>query len=342
MMYKVNNSNLQLGKKSRSNLIKSTLSFFKPVNKSSCIIINPGKLSEELYFDSSINSLYDFYKFPEIYSHDNLEKFKHELIKYDYILFDHSGDVNLYDKDLIETLNLLKLNQKKVFNLISFFESVTGRIPLIHVKNQDWFLNEDLFFVSNRWHFYNLKRIFDVLITLLFFPLALFFTTVGMILIKFSSPGPVMFKQNRVGKNGKQFTIYKLRTMIFSSSGHNKHTVKDDNRIFPVGKFLRLTKIDELPQLINVLKGEMSLVGPRPEKVDIVQSLSRENPYYPLRHLIKPGITGWAQVNNPTATPNENLQKLEFDLFYLKNASYLLEFIILIKTIKVVLKRQSL
>ena len=130
--------------------------------------------------------------------------------------------------------------------------------------------------------------------------------------------------------------------MVFSNSGHNEHTVKDDLRIFPVGKFLRLTKIDELPQLYNVLIGEMSLIGPRPEKIDIVERLSKQNPYYPLRHLIKPGITGWAQVNIPIATPNENLEKLEFDLYYIKNISYFLEFEILLKTIKVVFKRQSL
>jgi len=326
----------------RKDFIKSRLFFLKPTIKSSCIIINAGKLSEELYLDEKINSSYEFFKSPVIYSQKLLETFKNELSKYDYILFDHSGEANLFDKDLIETINQLKLTQKKIFNVISFFESVTGRIPLVHVKNEDWILNDDLFFVSHRWHFYKFKRFFDLFVTFLLFPIALFFTTIGMILIKFSSPGPVMFKQVRVGKNGNPFTIYKLRTMVFSHSGHNKHTVKDDNRIFPIGKFLRLTKIDELPQLLNVLKGEMSLVGPRPEKVDIVDKLSKENPYYPLRHQIKPGITGWAQVNNPIATPNENLEKLEFDLYYIKNASYLLEFEIILKTVKVVLKRQSL
>jgi lipopolysaccharide/colanic/teichoic acid biosynthesis glycosyltransferase len=322
--------------------IKSKYFFSKIQKKSSCIIINAGSLSEELYYDEKIHANYDFFKFSKIYSQKTLTTFSYELSNFDYILFDHSGEANFIEKDLIESINQLKLGKKKIFNIISFFESITGRIPLVHLKNDHWILNEHLFFVSHRLHLYKFKRIFDLLIIILFSPIAIFFSLIGMILIKFSSPGPVIFRQNRVGENGKPFTIYKLRTMVFSNSGHNEHTVKDDLRIFPVGKFLRLTKIDELPQLYNVLIGEMSLIGPRPEKIDIVERLSKENPYYPLRHLIKPGITGWAQVNKPIATPNENLEKLEFDLYYIKNISYFLEFEILLKTIKVVFKSQSL
>jgi len=130
--------------------------------------------------------------------------------------------------------------------------------------------------------------------------------------------------------------------MVFNKTGHVEHTKENDKRIFPVGKFLRKTKIDELPQIWNVLMGHMSLVGPRPEKVDIVEKCAMENPYYALRHVIKPGITGWAQVNNPKATPEENLQKLEYDLYYIKNMSYLLETRILLKTVKVIFTLNSL
>ena len=182
----------------------------------------------------------------------------------------------------------------------------------------------------------------DILISLLILPFALGFTLIGMLLMKLTSKGPVLFMQKRVGKNGKVFTLYKIRTMTHSLKGYDQYTVKNDERVTPIGKFLRLTKIDELPQLLNIIKGDMSLIGPRPEKDDIVEELVKKNPYYHLRHTIRPGISGWAQVNNPTATPDKNLEKLEYDLYYIKNLSIFLDFRVLYRTAKVVLTLDSL
>lgn len=313
---------------------------FKKEFKRSCVIINPGKLSEEVYNDPFINEKFKFRFFHVSESDDNFKKIVNFLDDFDIILFDHTG-VSSYNSSFLEALNKLNLGKRKLFNIISFYESITGRIPLVHI-NQDWVLNSDLFLMSQKSIFLRFKRFVDLAVSVLILPISILLTSIGMILIKVSSPGPVMFKQQRVGKDGQPFTIYKLRTMVYNSKGHTAHTVAKDARIFPIGLFLRKTKIDELPQLLNVFKGEMSLIGPRPEKVDIVESLSKENPYYPLRHLIRPGITGWAQVNQPKATPNENLQKLEFDLYYIKNSSYFLEFEIFWRTFKVILKRDSL
>lgn len=329
-------SNTLLMDEKKLNVVKKTV--FSTIRKKKCLIINPGKLADELYRDKKIYSSYTFSIYD--YSEINWKERLREIGKNDIILFDPTGN-NSFDKDFLEALSNLKLQNVKIFNIISFYESITGRIPLVHIK-QEWIINNDLFPVAERKTFDQAKRVFEITLCLLLLPFCLPLMTFGMILIKLSSPGPVMFKQKRVGRNGYPFVIYKLRTMVYDQNGHTGHTTHNDSRIFPIGKFLRKTKIDELPQLLNVLRGDMSLVGPRPEKVDIVEKLSTENPYYPLRHLIRPGITGWAQVNQPTATPNENLEKLEFDLFYIKNPSYLREIKIYLKTLMIVLRRDSL
>ena len=130
--------------------------------------------------------------------------------------------------------------------------------------------------------------------------------------------------------------------MTHCSSGYIDHTVANDCRITKIGSILRKTKIDELPQLFNVLIGDMSIIGPRPERAEIVEKFSKQSDYYTLRHNIRPGITGWAQVNNPVATPEENLEKLEYDLYYINNYSFKLEVQILMKTVGVVSSLQSL
>ncbi|MFY8089655.1 MAG: sugar transferase [Chitinophagaceae bacterium] len=186
------------------------------------------------------------------------------------------------------------------------------------------------------------KRIFDIFISLILLPFAIPIIFIGALVMIITSKGPALFKQQRVGLNGKSFTMFKLRTMVHSKDGYLDHTVKNDARITKAGAFLRKTKIDELPQLINVLKGDMSLIGPRPERVEIVEQFNKINDSYNLRHMVRPGITGWAQVNKPLATPNENLEKLEYDLYYINNYSVKLDVQILAKTVGVVKKLESL
>lgn len=187
-----------------------------------------------------------------------------------------------------------------------------------------------------------LKRMVDVFISLLALPFAVPLIIIGGLLMAISTQGPIIFSQKRVGLLGKPFKIFKLRTMVHSKEGYLNHTTQNDSRITKIGKFLRKTKIDELPQLYNVLKGEMSIIGPRPERVDIVEEFNQKSQHYQLRHLVKPGITGWAQVNKPLATPEQNLEKLEYDLYYINNYSIKLDAKILARTVGVVKNLESL
>lgn len=187
-----------------------------------------------------------------------------------------------------------------------------------------------------------LKRTVDIIISLLALPFALPLMVVGGVLMIITTKGPMIFTQKRVGLLGKPFTILKLRTMVHNKDGYANHTTQNDWRITKIGSILRKTKIDELPQLFNVLRGEMSIIGPRPERVDIVDKINQLHQHYQLRHLVKPGITGWAQVNKPMATPEENLEKLEYDLYYINNYSIKLDAKILARTVGVVKNLESL
>jgi len=302
-----------------------------------CLVINPGSLANELLHDEKITSGYIF-AFKNLRT-DSINK-DVDFKKNSIILIDHTTENQLNPQDL-GILNEYKLEGGQVYSLISFYESVTGKLPLIHLK-KDWILNDDLFFIHTRWHLFKFKRAMDLCISIFTLPITLPLGLLGMLLVLLTSKGPVFFKQIRVGRNNKPFVIYKIRTMVYNRMGYSEFTVKNDQRIFPIGRFLRKTKIDELPQILNVIKGEMSLIGPRPEKIEIVEKLTRENPYYSLRHTILPGITGWAQVNQPTATPEQNWEKLEYDLYYLKNMSYFLEFRIIWRTIKIIFTMNSL
>jgi lipopolysaccharide/colanic/teichoic acid biosynthesis glycosyltransferase len=160
---------------------------------------------------------------------------------------------------------------------------------------------------------------------------------VAVMLIKKDSPGPAIFKQTRVGEGKKEFTLYKFRSMVQNAETNGAMWAqKNDPRVTQLGHWLRTTRIDELPQLINVLKGDMSLVGPRPERPEFVHDLEQVIPYYYIRHTVKPGITGWAQIMYPYGSTQEDaLNKLEYELFYIKNMSLLLDVKILCRTIGV-------
>lgn len=162
--------------------------------------------------------------------------------------------------------------------------------------------------------------------------------------IKLNSKGSIFFRQARVGRNGKIFLIYKYRTMKSLNADGSAETngpqyaSEKDSRITTVGKFLRATRLDEIPQFINIFKNEMGLIGPRPERPEFVQKLTELMPFYPLRHLVKPGLSGWAQLQRGYyGTLDENLGKLEYDLFYIKNRGPLLDIAIVLKTFSVIL-----
>jgi len=162
--------------------------------------------------------------------------------------------------------------------------------------------------------------------------------------VRLSSPGPVLYRQRRVGKGDVPFTLYKFRSMYVDAEAHTGAVWarKDDPRITPVGRWLRLLRLDELPQLFNVLKGEMSVVGPRPERPEFVSELEKKIPYYGQRHCVKPGITGWAQINYKYGeTIEDTMKKLEYDLYYVKNVSPALDFLIVFHTAKTMLLRRG-
>ncbi|MEM1140573.1 MAG: sugar transferase, partial [Pseudomonadota bacterium] len=164
-------------------------------------------------------------------------------------------------------------------------------------------------------------------------------TLVVALLVKLSSPGPVLYRQVRIGQHGKPFEILKFRSMRDGAEqGRPTWATSDDDRVTPIGKFIRKCRVDEIPQVVNVLKGEMSFVGPRPERPFFVEQLADEIPLYGIRHNVKPGITGWAQINYPYgASVDDAREKLAYDLYYVKNASIFLDFIILLQTVRVVL-----
>ncbi len=159
-------------------------------------------------------------------------------------------------------------------------------------------------------------------------------------LIRFESRGPVLYRQERVGQNGRTFSIAKFRSMRTDAEkdGQPRWASANDSRVTRVGQVIRRLRIDELPQLFNVLRGDMSLVGPRPERPFFVEQLTQEIPFYALRHSVKPGVTGWAQVRYPYgATVEDSQEKLQFDLYYVKNHTLFLDLVVLVETIGVVL-----
>ena len=183
------------------------------------------------------------------------------------------------------------------------------------------------------------KRLFDMVCAALGLLVLSPVLLVCALLVGLTSPGGVLFRQERIGKDGVPFTIYKFRSMRTDAEKNGAvWAMKSDPRVTKVGKIIRKTRIDELPQLWNVLKGEMSLIGPRPERPEFVKELEKEIPFYSLRHAVKPGVTGWAQVCYPYGSSVEDSRrKLEYDLYYAKNMSILLDVRIILKTIGVVL-----
>ena len=219
----------------------------------------------------------------------------------------------------------------------TFYEMLTGKL-LVNLVNPGWLIFSEGF---KRSHIkLVVKRIMDVLFSLILLMLSLPIVILVSLLIKIDSKGPVIYSQERVGRRKKIFNIYKFRSMLENAEELSGPVWadEDDPRITRVGKRLRQLRVDELPQLWNVLKGDMSFVGPRPERDKFVKELERIIPYYHQRHTIKPGLTGWAQVNyGYGATVEDAIEKLNYDLFYIKNVSFLLDLVVVFRTVKIVL-----
>jgi sugar transferase (PEP-CTERM system associated) len=230
-----------------------------------------------------------------------------------------------------------KLNNVQIMDAPSMYERVQGKLMLESIT-PSWLIFSDGFHRTSLFTFW--KRTVDVALSLFGLCLTLPFFPLIALAIKLESKGPVFFRQLRVGNREKQFTLFKFRSMRQDAEAQSGAVwaEKNDPRVTKLGTFLRNSRVDELPQLINVLKGEMSFIGPRPERPEFVEKLKEIIPYYLKRHSMKPGLTGWAQVRYPYgASVEDAVEKLRYDLYYIKNISVFLETLIFLETIKVIL-----
>lgn len=230
----------------------------------------------------------------------------------------------------------LRLAGVEVEDGVSFYEKICGKIHVNHLK-PGWLIFSTGF--RNRQIELG-KRVIDILLAAFWILVTAPFMLITAALIKFDSPGPVLFRQERVGQGGKVFTLLKFRSMKIDAEAESGPVwaETEDKRVTRVGRIIRKLRIDELPQMINVLKGDMSFVGPRPERPYFVKDLEKTIPYYSIRNTVKPGITGWAQINYPYgASVEDALEKLQYDIYYIKNMTLLFDLTIFIETIRTVL-----
>ena len=228
-----------------------------------------------------------------------------------------------------------------VLDLAGFCERTKSEVPIDSLKSS-WLVYGHGF-VQGPWRTF-VKRLFDIISSVILLMLLSPVMFMAMIAIRLDSPGPIFYRQARVGLRGRTFECLKFRSMRTDAEndGVARWAVKNDPRVTRIGIFMRKTRIDELPQLLSVLQGEMSLVGPRPERPNFVTQLQEAIPFYEIRHTVKPGVTGWAQVRyHYGATMEDARRKHQFDLFYVKNNSIVLDIIVLIETVSVVLFREG-
>jgi sugar transferase (PEP-CTERM system associated) len=236
----------------------------------------------------------------------------------------------------VKDLLTCRLSGISVLDYSTFVERETGQVDLDSL-NPSWLIFSDGFIGGNIDH--ALKRTFDVTVSLMIVAFSAPILLVTAIVILATDPGPIFYRQQRIGLHGKPFNIIKFRSMrVDAERGGPQWAGQNDPRITPIGRIIRATRIDEIPQVLNVLKGDMSFVGPRPERGVFVDALTEEIPYYSERHQMKPGITGWAQLNYPYGASVEDARKkLQYDLYYVKNYSIFLDLLIIIQTVRVVL-----
>jgi exopolysaccharide biosynthesis polyprenyl glycosylphosphotransferase len=253
----------------------------------------------------------------------------------DLVVIAITHDMN---QDLHKRIVDAKVKGLSVYDMPRFCEVVFGKIPVQHVSNL-WFVHVPISGVRRTPYNLKVKKIIDIMVSLI----VLVFLSPAMLIaalaIKVDSPGPVLYVQRRIGWGGKPFNLVKFRSMKVGLENHRELAgQKNDPRITRFGKILRVSRFDELPQLWNVIKGDMSFIGPRALMAEEVNEFTPQIPFFSLRHSIRPGITGWAQVSYPHGARVEDaLAKLEYDLYYIKNLSPLLDLIIFMRTVRTVL-----
>ncbi|WP_304559299.1 exopolysaccharide biosynthesis polyprenyl glycosylphosphotransferase [Sphingomonas immobilis] len=225
---------------------------------------------------------------------------------------------------------------RPVYHIKQLQESLTGRVAIEHLSENSWGS------LLPNMAYGKIKRLFDLAGALILLPLLAPLMVMTAIAIRLDSPGPALFRQQRMGYRARPFTIYKFRSMRVAepcdAARTSAMTLADDARVTRIGRIIRRTRIDELPQLINVLTGEMSMIGPRPEALALSQWYEQELPFYSYRHVVRPGITGWAQVNQGHVAELDDVRhKLQYEFYYIKNYSAWLDIVITVQTLMVVL-----
>lgn len=278
-------------------------------------------------------------------NHDTIEKTDmsnlENILKNNQIKSIVIDDNLLFDENISEKLMKCIDLKIEVIKTTEFYEQFLGKVVLKNI-NHVWFisnLNENKKFV-----FDFIKDIFDKIFAVIFFVISIIFIPFIIIGIKIESRGPIFFTQMRSGKNGKIFKVIKFRTMkIDAEKNGPQWASSNDPRTTKFGKFLRKVRLDEIPQFINIIRGDMSLIGPRPERPEFIEKLEKEIPHYNQRLLVKPGLSGWAQINYPYgASVEDAIEKLEYDLYYIKNRSFALDISIILKTINSVIRGSGL
>jgi exopolysaccharide biosynthesis polyprenyl glycosylphosphotransferase len=261
----------------------------------------------------------------------------HRIVKEENINKIIVFDTN-HDKEISKQILEIKLNGVKVVDHITFNQEVNGKIELEQI-NDNWLLYDCGFHIFHNDIQKRVKRLFDIIFTIIIFIPAFPIMVISVLIIKYESSGPIFFKQKRIGLGNKPFEMLKFRSMkLHDPNEHSKYAVENDDRITKYGKFMRKMRIDELPQLWNVIKGDMSFVGPRAEWDELCYSYMEKIPYYNVRHSVQPGLTGWAQVMYPYGAGIEDAKrKFEYDLYYIKYQNFITDLLIFIKTIKTVL-----
>jgi len=243
---------------------------------------------------------------------------------------------------VIQQLMKARFSGLRVYDLADFYEQLWFKVPVLHTQ-RGWLLFAHGFELLHNALALRLKRLLDIVVSCLFLIICLPVMLLVAVAVRLESRGPALFRQTRTGLNGREFRILKFRSMYLDAEKDGPQWASThDPRVTKVGWIIRALRLDEMPQLINVIKGEMSFIGPRPERPVFIRELEKQIPFYDLRQLVRPGITGWAQVMySYGASTDDALEKLQYDLYYIKNYSLLLDFAILLKTLRVVMLGQG-
>jgi lipopolysaccharide/colanic/teichoic acid biosynthesis glycosyltransferase len=313
---------------------------FTPIRKQNALLIGSGKEMNELHHEVNNNKHYSFYFVQTI----DLDKFDPSIFNEEIIKLVYEKEISLIVADIknpaIESIlpQLYNFIFAKIqfINISKLYESIFDRVPLSVVKH-NWFIEN----ISSKNHIiYDiLKRVMDVVVASILFLLSLLIYPFVMIAIFIEDRKKVFITQNRIGQNNKVIKIHKFRTMNYSDEG--EWPGGSENKITKIGKFLRATRIDELPQLWNVIRGDLSLIGTRPDICGLFEELNRNLPYYTIRNIVKPGLSGWAQIHQeiPPHSLEETKIRLSYDLYYIKNRSFMLDLKIALQTLKTLISR---